>query len=85
MEWKKAADAAKEWCGNVHPKILYAAHADGRLKAARYGTGANPRNLLFCEQWCTDWLLASAEKGERVAPSVSGELVEMRPREKQRA
>jgi integrase len=57
MDWKKAPDAAREWCGGVNPKILYAAVKAGKLKAARYGAG---RNFLFCEAWCTEWLLASA-------------------------
>ena len=31
----------------------------GKLKAARVGAG---RNLLFCEQWCDQWLLATADE-----------------------
>lgn len=57
MVWKKAGEAAKDWCGGVSPKTLYAAVKSGKLKAARIGAG---RNLLFCEEWCDQWLLASA-------------------------
>jgi hypothetical protein len=64
MVWMKAADAAREWCGGVDPKTLYRAVKDGKLKAARIGAG---RNLLFCEQWCDEWLMASAN-----SPSVDG-------------
>ena len=60
MEWKKAPDAAKIWCGDVGEKVLYAAVRTGKLKAARIGAG---RNLLFCEAWCQDWLIASADRG----------------------
>jgi hypothetical protein len=55
--WKKAPDAARDWCGSVNPKLLYAAVKTGRLKAARIGAG---RNLLFCEMWCDEWLTSSA-------------------------
>ena len=59
MVWKKAEDAARDWCGGVSTKALYAAVKAKRLKAAKVGiTGA--RNLLFCEAWCDEWLLASA-------------------------
>ena len=46
MQWKKANEAAQYWCGNISPKVLYAAVKAGKLKAARIGAG---RNLLFCE------------------------------------
>jgi hypothetical protein len=55
--WKKADAAAQDWCGGIHPKRLYEAVKAKELKAARIGAG---RNLLFCEQWCDAWLLASA-------------------------
>jgi len=60
MVWKKAKDAARDWCGDVSPKALYAAVKAGKLKAARVGiTGT--RNLLFAEPWCDEWLRASAD------------------------
>jgi len=76
MVWKKTADAAKEWAGGIHPKFLYTAVQRGDLKCARYGAG---RNLLFCEQWIEDWLIASANRG-RVAQTTSGEIVPLQPR-----
>jgi hypothetical protein len=57
MRWLKAQDAAREWCGGVSAKLLYSAVKAGKLRAARIGAG---RNLLFSEQWCSDWLIASA-------------------------
>jgi hypothetical protein len=60
MIWKKAPGAAAAWCGGVSPKVLYAAHTAGRLKAAHVGITSR-RNLLFCEEWCQEWLLTSAE------------------------
>jgi hypothetical protein len=63
MEWKKAPDAAKAWCGGISEKRLYAAVKTGKLKAARIGVG---RNLLFCEQWCQDWLIASADRSQPI-------------------
>jgi hypothetical protein len=57
MQWLKAADAAREWCGGVHPKTLYAAVKAGKLKAARIGAG---RNLLFSDVWIDEWLQKSA-------------------------
>jgi hypothetical protein len=51
--WKKAAAAAEDWCGDVSTKTLYRAVRKGELKAARIGAG---RNLLFCKQWCEEWL-----------------------------
>jgi hypothetical protein len=65
--WKKAGDAARDWCGGIHVKTLYAAHAAGKLKAAHYGAG---RNLLFCEAWCDEWLQGSAhvERLEELRP-----------------
>jgi hypothetical protein len=77
MVWKKASDAARDWCGGIDVKVLYSAVQRGKLRAAHYGAG---RNLLFCEQWCTEWLVASAEKSTRLAPSASGDVVEMPPR-----
>jgi hypothetical protein len=65
VRWLKAQDAATEWCGGISPKTLYAAVTRGKLKAAHIGAG---RNLLFCEQWCDEWLLASAEKRAQIAP-----------------
>jgi hypothetical protein len=58
MVWKKAEEAAIDWCGGVSAKVLYAAVKSGKLKAARYGAG---RNLLFCEEWCDGWLLSTAQ------------------------
>lgn len=62
MQWKKVPEAAKEWAGGISPKTMYAAVRDGKLAAARIGTG---RNILVCEQHVTDWLMrsASAEPG----------------------
>jgi hypothetical protein len=57
--WKKAPDAARDWCGDVDPKTLYRAVKDGKLKAARIGAG---RNLLFCEAWCDEWLTSTARR-----------------------
>ena len=62
MRWLKAADAAREWCGGVSPKLLYSAVKTGRLRAARIGAG---RNLLFCEVHCTEWLMATVEPTAR--------------------
>jgi hypothetical protein len=61
--WKKVPAAAREWCGDISPKLVYAAVKTGKLKAARIGAG---RNLLLCEQWCDEWLLSSrtTERGE---------------------
>lgn len=56
MIWKKAPDAARDWCGGISPKLLYVAVKRGDLKAARIGAG---RNLLLCEAHCTEWLMAS--------------------------
>jgi hypothetical protein len=67
MVWKKATDAAREWCGGVDEKTLYRAVKEGRLKAARIGAG---RNLLFCEAWCDEWLTSSAATPREVAPTV---------------
>ena len=36
----------------------YQAVKDGKLKAARIGSG---RNLLFCREWIDEWLVASAK------------------------
>ena len=69
MIWKKARDAARDWCGGVHPKLLYAGVQSGSLRAARIGAG---RNLLFCEQWCDEWLQSSAA-GQRNAPAENTE------------
>jgi hypothetical protein len=63
--WKKAPDAAKAWCGGINPKVLYAAVKAGKLEAARIGAG---RNLLFCEQDCDAWLLASKDHAYTKAP-----------------
>jgi excisionase family DNA binding protein len=52
-DWHKAQYAAREWCGGVSTKTLYRAVRNGELKAARIGAG---RNLLFCRDWCEDWL-----------------------------
>ena len=41
MEWKKAAQAAREWAGNTSPKMPYQAVKDGKLKDARIGRGRN--------------------------------------------
>ena len=65
MIWKKAAPAAQDWCGGINPKVLYAAHAAGKLKAAKIGAG---RNLLFCEAWCDEWLVASKDHTYTKAP-----------------
>jgi len=69
MTWRKASYAARRWAGDVNPKILYAAHAAGKLKAAHIGAG---RNLLFCKEWIDEWLIASAERtpvANRVSPA----------------
>jgi hypothetical protein len=73
VRWLKAREAAREWCGGISVKTLYAAHSAGRLKAAKYGAG---RNLLFCEQWCDAWLASSA--GEPIAPGEERLLREVR-------
>lgn len=65
MQWKKATEAARDWCGGVDEKTLYRAVKEGKLRAARIGAG---RNLLFCEAWCDEWLTASAN-----APRSTGE------------
>jgi hypothetical protein len=59
VTWKKATDAARDWCGGISPKALYAAVKTGQLKAARVGI-TGKRNLLFCESWCDEWLKSSA-------------------------
>jgi UDP-N-acetylenolpyruvoylglucosamine reductase len=55
----KVEAAAQEWAGGLSAKTIYKAIRDGKLKAARIGAG---RNLLVCEQFITDWLLASAAR-----------------------
>ena len=57
MRWLKVAAAAREWCGGVNPKILYRAVREGRLEAARIGSG---RNFLVSEQAVDRWLSESA-------------------------
>jgi len=73
MTWLKADEAARTWCGGVSPKVLYSAVKAGKLKAARYGAG---RNLLFCEEWCTEWLVSSqtmqTASGNHQSPPVVG-------------
>lgn len=59
MVWRKASDAARDWCGGISPKLLYASVKRGDLKAAHIGSG---RNLLFCEEHCTEWLLATVKQ-----------------------
>ncbi len=61
MEWKKAPNAARDWCGGISDKALYAAVKAGRLKAAKVGISGT-RNLLFCEKWCDEWLIDSVAK-----------------------
>jgi hypothetical protein len=70
--WKKATDAARDWCGGISTKVLYAAVKRGQLKAAHIGAG---RNLLFCEQWCDEWLLTSAAV-QRNAPGAKPEALQ---------
>jgi hypothetical protein len=70
--WKKADEAARDWCGGVSAKTLYAAVKTGKLKAARIGAG---RNLLFCEEWCDEWLLKS-EDVQRNAPGRKPEALQ---------
>ena len=59
MIWLKAPAAAREWAGGISAKQLYAAVRSGQLKAARIGAG---RNLLFREDWVTDWLERTADR-----------------------
>ncbi|MCC7034021.1 MAG: hypothetical protein IT179_14455 [Acidobacteria bacterium] len=55
MTWAKAEEAATKWAGGVSAKTLYREVKAERLKAARIGAG---RNLLFCEMWIDEWLMA---------------------------
>jgi len=68
MVWKKISDAARDWAGDVHPKILYYAIRQNRLQVARIGAG---RNMLTCEKWIDEWLQTSAlpENGATVQRS----------------
>jgi hypothetical protein len=59
VEWKKVPDAAREWAGNISPKVLYRAIKDGKCKAARIGAG---RNVLVCESFVNDYLLGSVKE-----------------------
>ena len=61
MRWLKVEAAAQEWAGGLSAKTIYKAIRDGKLRAARIGAG---RNLLVCEQFITDWLLASAKRAD---------------------
>ena len=62
MAWKKVPDAAREWAGDVNPKIVYAAIRDGKCKAARIGAG---RNMLVCEEFIQEWLQGVSLKEKR--------------------
>ena len=57
MKWMKATEAA-QYCGGISEKLLYSAARNGQLKVARVGAG---RNMLFCEEWCDEFLKRSAE------------------------
>jgi hypothetical protein len=66
--WLKVPKAAKENAGGVSPKVLYAAIRQGKLKAARIGSG---RNILVCEAFIDEWLMRSAgEPVEETPPSI---------------
>lgn len=68
MRWLKAPEAAQEWAGGISPKTLYRAVKKKQLRAARIGSG---RNLLFCEEWITEWLQRSAGPSAAVtAPQI---------------
>lgn len=59
MRWLKIEAAAQEWCGGISAKTMYAAVRAGKLRVARIGAG---RNMLVSEEFCTAWLLESAER-----------------------
>lgn len=76
MTWKKATEAARDWCGGISVKALYAAVNANKLRAAKVGI-TSTRNLLFCEEWCTEWLLASATTPvQRNAPGGKPEAIQ---------
>ena len=58
MEWRKVPHAAKTWAGGVDPDLIYRAIREMKCRAARIGAG---RNLLVCEQFIDEWLLASVK------------------------
>ena len=51
-------DEPRRYAGGVSRKLLYAAVADGQLRAARIGAGGN---LAFSEEWLDEWLQGRAE------------------------
>jgi hypothetical protein len=50
--------AACEFMGGVNPKLVYAAVRDGKLRAAHVGAG---RNLMFSDEWCTEYMRQTDE------------------------
>jgi hypothetical protein len=63
VTWKTAKAARRDSLGgDVSEKLLWSEVRAGRLRAARIGAG---RNLLFCEQWIDEWLMARATVASR--------------------
>jgi hypothetical protein len=57
MRWMKIGPAC-EFMGGVNPKLVYAAVRARKLKAAHVGFG---RNLMFCDEWCTEYMRQTDE------------------------
>jgi excisionase family DNA binding protein len=65
MKWMKV-DEARRYAGGVSRKLIYRAVANGRLRAARVGTG---RSLLFHDHWIDAWLVECATPTASAAES----------------